>query len=439
MNREELTYKKIFKFWYPLAATWLMMATEGPFIAALIARMIEPKANLAAYGVAFSIAIIVEAPVIMIMSASTALVKNSNSFFKLRNFTYAANGLITILMLILLIPPVFNFFAIYLIELPTHVAELTYSAILILLPWPAAIGYRRFYQGILINSNQTGKVAYGTVVRLLSMALTGSLLFLFSDFNGVEVGAAALSVGVCMEAIASKMMAYKLVNKLKDKTNISSSNNLTYNEIFKFYYPLALTSVLSLAVHPMVTFFMGQSKLPVESLAVLPVINSLVFIFRAFGLSYTEVGITLFGKDFSGYKKLKNFAFGMSIIVTAMLFLIAFTPLSEIWFHNISGLSLELTEIAIVPLMIISLMPGLTVLINFQRAVLVFSKNTAPLTIATVIEVTGIILVLIFTIKGYFLVGAIAATLSFIFGRLAANIYLMLPMIKSVKKNLNLK
>ena len=81
----DLTYKKIFYFWLPLAATWIMMSIEGPFLAALIARSLEPKFNLAAYGVAYSLALIIEAPVIMIMSASLALVKDSQSFYKLRN------------------------------------------------------------------------------------------------------------------------------------------------------------------------------------------------------------------------------------------------------------------------------------------------------------------------------------------------------------------
>jgi len=39
------------------------------------------------------------------------------------------------------------------------VAELTRRAAAILLPWPAAIGYRRFYQGILIGSGLTRRVA----------------------------------------------------------------------------------------------------------------------------------------------------------------------------------------------------------------------------------------------------------------------------------------
>ena len=141
----QLTLKKIFVFWLPLAATWLMMSLEGPFLAAVIARLAEPKFNMAAYGVAFSFALIVEAPVIMIMSASTALVKDAKAFIKLRNFTYFLNTVITLLMLVGLIPTIFYFIAEDLIGLPSNVAELTHLASIILLPWPATIGYRRFY------------------------------------------------------------------------------------------------------------------------------------------------------------------------------------------------------------------------------------------------------------------------------------------------------
>ena len=65
-SKHQLTQKSILAFWIPLAATWLMMSLEGPYLSALIARLAEPKFNLAAYGIAFSLALIIEAPVIMI-------------------------------------------------------------------------------------------------------------------------------------------------------------------------------------------------------------------------------------------------------------------------------------------------------------------------------------------------------------------------------------
>ena len=95
---------ELFRFWVPLQATWLMMSLEGPFLAAVIARLGEPKHNLAAYGVAFALAILVEAPVIMMMSASTALVDSAGIYRRLRNFMWILNLGITAVMLVLLSP-----------------------------------------------------------------------------------------------------------------------------------------------------------------------------------------------------------------------------------------------------------------------------------------------------------------------------------------------
>ena len=88
---ETLSQRRILQFWWPLASTWMMMSLEGPFIAAVIARLPEPKFNLAAYGVAFAFAMLLESPIILIMSASTALVHDRPSLHKLRRFTYALN------------------------------------------------------------------------------------------------------------------------------------------------------------------------------------------------------------------------------------------------------------------------------------------------------------------------------------------------------------
>lgn len=435
-EKDGLTTSKIFKFWLPLAATWLMMSMEGPFIAAIIARLPEPKFNLAAYGVAFSFALVIEAPVIMIMSASTALVKDTFSFKKLRNFTYIINGVITGLMLIFLIPSVFDYVAIDLISLPKEVADLTYIACIILLPWPGTIGYRRFYQGIMIRYNQTRKVAYGTIVRLTMMAATALFLYLNYEFDGVVVGAAALSAGVTFEAIASKLMSLDILRQIKERDETSSK--ISYQEIFTFYYPLALTSMLGLGVHPFVTFFIGQSRMSIESLAVLPVINSLVFIFRSAGLSFQEVGIALVGDKGEGFLPLRNFARKLSLTSTGLLLIISLTPLATFWFHNVSGLSMELTEFALLPLIIISIMPALSVLISFQRSILVAFKNTSPITPATAIEVLGILLVLYILIGGFDFTGAVAAMTAFIIGRVGAIMYLFPPYF-SISKRITTK
>ena len=432
-NISNLSYKKIFIFWLPLAATWLMMSVEGPFLSAIIARLAEPKFNLAAYGIAFAFALVIESPIIMLLSAATELVNDFHSFIKLRNFTYAMNGILTAVYLLFIIPPVFYFITEKIIGLPEEVSHLTHIASIILVPWPGALGYRRFYQGILIKYNYTKRVSYGTVIRLISMALTATVLYTFFELPGVVVGASALSVAVVSESIASRFMTVAVVKEIKESKFISD-DRLSYTGIIKFYYPLALTSVMALGVHPIVTFFLGQSRMPLESLAVMPVVNSLVFIFRSIGLSYQEVGIALIGKRAEGYKLLRNFAFMGGLSAATVLIIIAVTPLSYIWLYDVSGLSIELTNFATLPIIIMAVMPALTFLISFQRAVLVHERNTKQITYDTIIEVSGIVITLFTMIYFFNTVGAVAATTSYILGRIAANVFLMFPYSKAVRK-----
>ncbi len=428
-SSESLTLRKIFIFWAPLAATWLMMSVEGPLLSALIARLAEPKFNLAAYGVAFAIALFIEAPIIMMMSASVALVEDNTSYRKLRNFTFLLNFLITVLMLVLVHPSVFFRIADRVLQLQNEVARLTHLACLFLIPWPAAIGFRRFYQGILIRQNLTRRVAYGTVIRLTTMTTTALTLFFILDVPGVVVGAAALGVGVTFEALATRLMTGRSIRHLlaiTQRPERPPARLLSYRYIANFYFPLALTPMIALGAQPVVTFFLSHSRMALESLAVFPVVHSLVFIFRSMGLSFMEVTVSLMGADREGAKPLRQFAIILGSTVVFLCSLIAFTPLSELWFHSVSGLSIELTRFAKIPTQIFAIMPGLSVWLSYQRGSLVNAHRTKPITVATVIEVGGIIVLLWLTIHQWGWVGAVAGTFSLVMGRILANGYLSL-------------
>ncbi len=420
---ERLTYRRILLFWGPLALTWLMMAFEQPFLIAFIARLSDAKYNLAAFGIAGSFAMIIESPIIMLMSASTALVAGRNSYRKLKKFTDILNVIITGVQLIILIPPVFNYIVIRLMEVPEDVAKLAHIALLIFLPWAASIGYRRFYQGILIRNNLTRRVTYGTLVRLSVIVVVGLLLY-FAGVRGAYLGAGAMSIAVLCEAIATRIMVSKTLKEILQRED-TENGDLRLRGIARFYFPLALTSILSLGVHPFVTFFLGRSHMAVESLAVLPVVNSLVFIFRSLGLSYQEVTIALIGKEKQNYNILKNFAVYLGIMVTVLISVLAFTPLAHLWFRDVSGLTEELADLSYLPLKIMILLPALTVLLNFQRSNLIINGTTGPISMATAIELSGIIVVLLTCVVFLNLTGVVAASLAYMVGRGMSNIYLV--------------
>ena len=403
-----------------------MMAAEGPFLAAIIARLPSPEFNLGAYGVAFALAILIEAPVIMLMSAATSLVKDRISYLKMRNFS---RGLIlgtTLLLLIVLVPGVYRWLTETLLQLPTEVADLTYGALWFFLPWPSAIGYRRFLQGVLIRAGKTRLVAMGTLIRLFAMTVAALLGYLLLDIPGAWIGGLALGTGVTVEAIAARFMAAETVRELLAEETDSgyTGRTVTYRAIATFYLPLALTSMIGLTIQPLLTFFMGRSVAPVESLAVYPVVHSLSFFFRSMGFAYQDAAIALIGEQFEHYRELRRFCFTLGAVATAGLALVAFTPLFQLWFITLSGLTPELTSFALIPARIIVPLPFLSVLLSFQRAILVEGRRTQHITWASVIEVTAVAVLFLTLGFGFEVVGATAAFTAFLGGRLLSTVYL---------------
>jgi len=405
---------EVFRFWLPLAATWFMMSVEGPFLAAVIARLAQPKVNLAAYGVAFAFAMLLESPVILLMSAATALVTDRPAYRTLRDFTFLLNGAVTAAMALCLLPGLFALLFEQGVGLPPEVAGPTRAAALLLLPWPAAIGYRRLYQGILIRSGRTRMVALGTVVRLSGMA--GAALFGATVLHlpGATTGALGLSAGVVAEAVAARVMARRSVRELAPD---GPGRELTFRRVWDFYLPLALTSMLNLGVNPLVTFFLGQSRMALESLAVLPVVNSLVFLFGSGGLAFQETAIALLGPGREGYPVLRRFAWTLGLCAAAALILTAYTPLLGLWLGGVSSLSPELAAVAALPVRLLALQPALTVAQCFQRALLVAARRTRVVTAATVVEVAVIASVLGAGVHGFGWVGAVAAAAALLCGR----------------------
>lgn len=420
-----LTFGKIFRFWLPLAGTWLMMAVEGPLLAAVIARMADAELNLAAYGVAYAFALVAEAPIIMLMSAATALVNGAESYRRLRSFTNLLVMLVTVGMAVLLIPQVFDLLMETLIGLSSEISSRVYLALLVLLPWPGVIGWRRFYQGVLIRNHQTRRVAVATMGRVLLMALSAFLLFHYTGIQGAVLGGIALSCGVVVELLATRLLAASAIAQTLGRNDQGPVRN--FRELGHYYLPLALSPFITLGIHPVVTFFLGKGKMPLESLAVMPVIGALTFVFRAVGLSFQEVAIALLGDSLRDWRPLLNFALLLAALLSGSLLLIALTPLADLWLLQVSGLSPMLAEFSVLPLQLMALLPAMTVITAFLRALLMGGHTTRPISTATFLEAGVIVLVLTGLLLEGTLSGAVCAALAYLVGRLFAIAWMMLP------------
>lgn len=430
----KLSLFSIFRFWSPLSATWLMMAAEGPLLTSIIARLAEPKYNLAAYGVATAIAMIIESPIIMMLSASIALVRDSYSYKALRGFLIKLNILITIGMIITIIPSVFSVIAYDILQLKQPVADLMYGCLASMTFWPAAIGFRRFWQGLLIRAHLTKRVVFGTIVRLSSMFATALLLVNSSELSGTTIGGISLTVGVILEALATRIMVHGTIKKLLAQQEVRTEQPLTTAFMINYYSPLALTSLIGMASVPIITVFIGRSPMSLESLAVLPIIESFVFIFRSFGFSFQEVSLALLGQGNKYYRELRKFALIIGLSTTGVYSLLVFSPLIHPILSNLYGLSPDLAEFSVIPCRILFFYPFLAVSYAYFRSVLMNSNKNASVTYSTLIEVAGMVGMVILTVGIFHPVGIIAAAVGLGIGRLGAQWYLFSSYNKIIKK-----
>ena len=417
------TTRRILSFWLPLEATWLMMAAEGPFLAAVIARLPAAKENLAAFGVATALAWIVESPIIMMLSASNALVRDGIAYRKMRRFSFALNGAVTVIMAILIFPPVFDFVARRGVGLTPDVAAIAGRSIVFLLLWPAAIGFRRFYQGILIRDHKPRAVTWGTVIRLVTMAVSGLALALVAKLPGASVGAGALGAGVIAEGLASRAMARGSIRALcaQPLEACEFGRSMTRASVMKFYSPLALTSFLSFFINPLTTFFLARGRMPLESLAVLPVIVGLAFIFRTAGIAIQEVVIACRGDEGANRAPLRRFSTRLGIIASVGMGVVVLTPLGSIWYRTVSGLSPDLSALAILPGILLVLLPFLEAVLSFQRGVLVRANRTAPISVAVAVQLAATTAAFVLGILVLGLTGAVVVGPALTLGYLASN------------------
>lgn len=414
-----LSTRTIVRFWLPLAATWFMMGLEGPYVAAIVARMPEAARSLAAFGVALSLAWVIESPIMMLLSASAALVRDRASYVALRRFAHLLNATVTLGMIVLALPPVFTLVAERMIGLPHDIARAAHLATTAMIFWPAAIGYRRFYQGILVRHHLTRRVAYGTIVRLVTMSASAAVFAFAFRLPGALVGALALLTGVVCEAFASRWMARPIVRSLVASDAVAEGTLLRQREIARFYFPLALTSMLSMALGPLVTFGLGRGALPLESLAVWPVVSSMTFLFRSGGVAYQEVGIALEPR-----REVGRTALLLGTLASLALALVALTPLEVLWFERLSGLPPELARVAVWPVRILILFPLLEYVLSFQRARWILEHRTRVISVATAIESATLVVALLAALRVPGVTGATAGAIAMLAGRVAASAYL---------------
>jgi hypothetical protein len=188
---------------------------------------------------------------------------------------------------------------------------------------------------------------------------------------------------VTSEAIfAGRMVQPVLRNDLKAAPVLDPP--LTYRAFFAFYIPLVFTSLLGLIAQPIGSAAISRMPEALSSLAVWPVVTGLIFMVRSLGIAFNEVVVALLDEP-EARPALRRFTAILIGGTTTVLFVLAATPLSRLWFQGVSALPPDLGNLARAALWLALPMPALSTLQSWYQGQLLHSRRTRGITESVVV------------------------------------------------------
>ena len=369
-----LPLARVRRVWLPLALSWILMGLELPAVAAVIARLPHPEIHLAAYGgVVFPIAMIIEAPIIMLLAASTALTRDWSAYLFLRRWMMTAGAILTVLHLLIAFTPLFDLVVLGVIKPPAEIVEPTRLGLRLMLPWTWSIAFRRFQQGVMIRDGRSHLIGIGTMVRLSTLGLTLAVGALHGGIPGIAVGCAGVALGVTAEAIFAGIAVRPSLVRLRRAP--ASGTPLSLGVFHSFYAPLALTSLIHLITQPLMSAALSRMPRALDSLAVWPVVGGLSFTLRSVGIAFNEVVVSMIEEP-GAPAALRRFSRLLSLCTVSVHLLLVATPLAWIYFRGVSGLSPEYAQLASRAFWLALPYTGLAVMQSWYTGVITSSRAT---------------------------------------------------------------
>jgi progressive ankylosis protein len=327
-----LSQATIFKFFLPLALSWIFMSVESPLSVSLIARLPDAKISTAAFQIMMGLALWIESPVIDLLSTSTTLAKNRQSYLELTKFTWWLIGIVTFAHALFVFTPIYGFVTRQVMGVPAPVAEVGRVGLAVMVPWSGFIGWRRYLQGILIRNGKTKLVGIGTAVRVGTMFLSAFFLYYFTKLPGIQIAGISLVLAVAAEAFFAQWASRDVIRR--EFTRDIPDEPLTLDKLRKFHLPLSATTMVSMLGLPVVSAALSHANDPVGQLAGYQVAFTLVWLMRTTVYALPEVVITLYRNKESA-TALRLFCIRLGLITSGFMAVVWLTGLDKLFFIHV--------------------------------------------------------------------------------------------------------
>lgn len=393
----------------PLSLSDVTMACGDPMMTTTLAYLPDAQVNLAAVGIAKSLAIFFESPIIMILHAANALAGSQDSRKALWRFTLFVGAGLTCLLSLLGLPMIFNFVGVSLLGIPSAMLATVSQVLLLMGGWPFAIAWRRYFQGLLIYHGQSRAVAKASIFRLFTLALVLTGGFFLPISGGILAGLALIS-GVVVEAIAVTIFARLSGATIPPQIE---QPNLPRNlaQVWKFYLPLANSMMVVWGGRAILISILARAEDSTIAIAAWSAAWGLVLVI-ANSTRMVQQMVIKYRHQVSD-RQLLSFAISVGAACSSLLLLMSVTPIGDRIVQSFIGNDLTLANSIKPVLLICTIVPLFVALQNATQGFLVSENRTGQVNLSTWLGTGTLLIIATFAInKG--MNGAMAAAIAMI-------------------------
>ncbi|MGP4038714.1 multi antimicrobial extrusion protein MatE [Gracilibacillus sp. D59] len=408
----QVSFRTLLYFFIPLGVSASLVTISHVIINSTLARAPEPAIVIASYSVAMSLFGLLERCAVILRQTCSTLVRDKISYKLMKNATFYVLSAIFLLSLILAYSPLGKGFFSVLLGVSDRMLEPTIDAYRVLMFVTIFSGIRCLYQGVIISNLKTKWLTIGMAIRLIVMAFLAWLLLKNDWVNHGYIGAYIFLSGMAIEALVSVLEGRLIVRKLpqrKEKHRV-----VQQSQIFRFYSPLMVASLIAVSVTPTINAVLGWSTKAEIAIASYAVALSVVHLLNSIASYIHQIVINFYHQD---QRSVIRFTVLMSLIPSLMLMLIAYSPVGVWIFQHIIGVSGELLDHSILALRFFVLFTLCFPWIDFANGILMIRNKTKVMSFSqtgnVVAAVTALFILIFVFPSGGGSIGALAQSIGF--------------------------
>ena len=411
---KKLKMNDLIKFFMPMAAMAMIMKASHNIINYALGKTPDTAIALSSYSVAMSLSMMIMAPIWVLSKATTAVAQNKKSAKNSIRVALQATVLVSAIMILIAYTPLSKFVFTTLMgvseEIFPHV--LAVFKVFILMPILGAI--RATHQSFIALRRKTIWLTIGTIIRIISMFVITKAVIGFNLVKGSYIGALILVIGFGIEGL---VWFIKGKSWLKEANNNDEEEN-SVPKIWILLLPLIIAQLINGFVGTGISAGLNRVPNPELALSSYFLSRTIAWIFLAVSFSASQM-VLVFVKRHDDLQVVKKFVYVLSVVMVALISILAFTPLGEFVYVNILNVEIGLAKLALKSLAVFAFTPPAMFIVEFYQGILIKGRESKKITLCKVLNITVLTATTFILVKfapqlgG--MIGSISFTVSFYF------------------------